>query len=136
MARVINTDSPGKRRGSLMRTVAELQRRLMKKTAPDDEVRDMLALTVFCLREIAATVRQAADVWDERGYWKKAAAFETEWEWAQETAERIETLLRREKWEEIPAVLVLLAEKTAAIEVTKFTRKPELWKDCRLRLLR
>ncbi len=28
MARVINTDSPGKRRGNLMRTVAELQRRL------------------------------------------------------------------------------------------------------------
>ncbi len=134
MARVINTDSPGKRRGSLMRTVAELQRRLMKKTAPDDEVRDMLALAVFCLREIAATVRAAAEVWDERGYWKKAAAFENEWEWAQETADRIETLLKGEKWEEIPGVLVLLAGKTSAIEVTKFTRKPELWKGCRLRL--
>ncbi|MDP8237113.1 MAG: hypothetical protein P9M08_12080, partial [Candidatus Erginobacter occultus] len=134
MARVINTDSPGKRRRHLMRTVAELQRRLMKKTAPDDEVRDMLALAVFCLREIAATVSAAAEVWDERGYWKKAAAFENEWEWAAETAVRIETLLKGEKWEEIPVVLVLLAGKTSGIEVTKFTRKPELWKDCRLRL--
>jgi len=134
MSRVINTDSPGKRRGHLMRTVAELQRRLMKKAAPDDEARDMLALAVFCLREIAATVRAAAEVWDERGYWKKAAAFETEWEWAAETAERIEALLRREKWEEIPGILVLLADKTSAIEVNQFTRKPETWKDCRRRL--
>jgi hypothetical protein len=117
-----------------MRTVAELQRRLMKKSEPDDEARDMLALAVFCLREIAATVRAAAEVWDERGYWKKAAAFENEWEWASETAARIETLLKGEKWEEIPAVLVLLAEKTAGIEVSQFTRKPELWKGCRQRL--
>ena len=109
MARVINTDSPGKRRGNLMRTVAELQRRLMKKTAPDEEARDMLALAVFCLREIAATVKETSDVWDERGYWKKAAAFETQWEWAGETA---------------------------AIEVTKFTRKETLWQGCRRRLLK
>ncbi len=136
MARVINTDSPGKRRGNLMRTVAELQRRLMKKTAPDEEARDMLALAVFCLREIAATVKETSDVWDERGYWKKAAAFETQWEWAGETAARIEALLRGKKWEEIPAVLVLLAEKTAAIEVTKFTRQETLWQGCRRRLLK
>jgi hypothetical protein len=136
MARVINTDSPGKRRGHLMWTVAELQRRLMKKTAPDDEVRDMLALAVFCLREIAATVRATAEVWDERGYWKKAAAFENEWEWAAETAGRIETLLNGEKWEEIPVVLVLLAGKTAGIEVNQFTRKESLWRGCLWRLLR
>lgn len=117
-----------------MRTVAELQRRLMQKTVPDAEVEDMLALAVFCLREIAGTVREAAKVWDERGYWKKAAAFETEWEWAGETAGRIEGILKGKKWEEIPAVLLLLVEKTAAIEVTQFTRKPELWKNCRLRL--
>ncbi len=136
MARVINTDSPGKHRGNLMRTVAEIQRRLMKKTTPDEEVQDMLALAVFCLRKIAATVQETSAAWDERGYWKKAAAFETEWEWAGETADQIEALLREKEWEEIPAVLILLAEKTAAIEVTRFTRNPDLWKDCRRRLLK
>ncbi len=134
MARVINTNSPGKQRGHFLRTVAELQRRLMKKASPDEEAEDMLALTVFCLREIAETVRKAAEVWDERGYWKKAAQFETEWEWADETAGRIESILKARKWEEIPEILILLAEKTAGIEVSQFTRKPELWKDCRLRL--
>lgn len=118
-----------------MRTVAELQRRLMKKIAPDDEVRDMLALAVFCLREISATVSAAAEVWDERGYWKKAAAFENEWEWAAETAARLEAVLRREKWEELPPILVLLAGKTAGIEVTKFTRKESLWRGCSRRLV-
>ncbi len=117
-----------------MRTVAELQRRLMQKTAPDVEVEDMLALAVFCLREIAGTVKEAAEVWDERGYWKKAATFETEWEWSGETAGRIEGILKGKKWEEIPAVLVLLAEKTSAIEVTQFTRKETLWQGCRRRL--
>ena len=101
MARVINTNTPGKRRGHLMRTVAEIQRRLLQKSSVDIEVKDMLAMAVFCLREVHPTVQETSEAWDERGYWKKAAEFETEWEWAEETAGNIEALLRQEGWDKI-----------------------------------
>lgn len=117
-----------------MRTVAEMQRRLLQKGAVDGEAEDMLALIVFCLRQIAATVREAAGVWDERGYWKKAADFETEWEWAPETAVRLEAVLTGRAWEQLPEILVILAAKTAGIEVNQFTRKESLWRGCRSRL--
>ena len=40
MGRVINTNSPGKRRSFHMRTIAEILRRLTQKPDVDDEVRD------------------------------------------------------------------------------------------------
>ncbi len=135
MARVINRNSPGKRRGHLMRTVAEIQRRLLRKQAVDEDVKDMLAMAVFCLREIGETVRETVDAWDERGYWKKAADFETGWEWAGETADEIETILRGERWEALPGLLIALAGRTAAIEVNTFTRKETLWKGCFRKLM-
>ena len=49
MGRVINTNSPGKRRSFHMRTIAEILRRLTQKSDVDEEVRDMLAMVVFAL---------------------------------------------------------------------------------------
>ena len=40
MARVINTNSPGKRRNAHMRTVAEILRHLGQKTTIDDSSKD------------------------------------------------------------------------------------------------
>ena len=130
MARVINTNTPGKRRGHLMRTVAEIQRRLLQKSSVDIEVKDMLAMAVFCLREVHPTVQETSEAWDERGYWKKAAEFETEWEWAEETAGNIEALLRQEGWDKIPEIIMGLAVHVTKIKITRLTRDPALWEGC------
>ena len=135
MARIINPNAPGRRRQQALRTVAELHRRLLQKVAVDPEVEDMLALIVISLREVRESVHQAAEVWDERGYWKKAASFETEWEWVGELAGEIETVLRRQQWDRIPELLVLLAQRTAQISIIQFTRPESLWRGCRDRLL-
>ena len=135
MSRVINSNSPGKRRGHLMRTVAEIQRRLLQKSSVDGEVKDMLALAVFCLREIGSTVQETSEAWDERGYWKKAAEFELEWEWASETADEIEAILRREDWDKLPELIMSLAGRVTKIKITRLTRNRNLWEGCFLRLI-
>jgi len=135
MARVINSNSPAKRRGHLMRTVAEIQRRLLQKSSVDGEVKDMLAMAVFCLREVHSTVQETSEAWDERGYWKKAAEFETEWEWAGETAEKIEGILRREDWNKIPEIIMGLAAHVSKIKITRLTRDPSLWESCCRKLI-
>ena len=135
MARVINSNSPAKRRGHLMRTVAEIQRRLLQKSSVDGEVKDMLAMAVFCLREVHSTVQETSEAWDERGYWKKAAEFETEWEWAGETADKIEAILRGENWSKIPQIILGLAAHVSKIKITRLTRDPSLWESCCRKLI-
>ena len=75
MSRVINTDGPGKRRNQLMRTCAELLRRLSQKQEIDADSKDMLALLTYCLREIEAGIDESALAWEKRDYWMKAEEF-------------------------------------------------------------
>ena len=135
MARVININTPGKRRGHLMRTVAEIQRRLLQKSSVDGEVKDMLAMVVFCLREVSSTVQETSNAWDERGYWKKAAEFEMEWEWANEMTTEIETILRREDWNKLPELIMNLAGRVTKIKITRLTRDESLWEGCYRKLI-
>ena len=52
MSRVITTDSVGKRRRQLRRTIAEALRRLASKRTFDRESQDLAALIVFSLRRL------------------------------------------------------------------------------------
>jgi hypothetical protein len=99
MGRVINTNNPGKRRSAAMRTIAEILRRLgQHQGSINDDVRDMVAMIVFCLKEIDDTVIESIEAWEKRGYWQKADKFQVEWMWAEQSASRIERMLRGENW--------------------------------------
>ncbi len=135
MARVINHNTPGKRRSHRMRMIAEIMRRLAEKQGVDEGVKDMLAETVYCLREIGATVEESSEAWDKRGYWKKAADFETKWEWTSAIGPEIEGLIRAEDWERIPDLLVRLFPYFSGIEINKMTRKESDWAGSYRRLM-
>ena len=79
MSRVINTNSPGKRRSAHMRTIAEILRRLSQQREVTTETRDMVAMLVFSLRAIDGTVEESVRAWEKRGYWKKADDFQQKW---------------------------------------------------------
>ena len=104
MSRVINPNSPGKRRNQLRRTIAEILRHLMLKRELDEEARDMAAALVFSLRGIADTIEVSTVAWEKRNYYLKADRFRRKWEWATPAAERLEDLIRaagngcRESW--------------------------------------
>ena len=134
MTRVINSNSPAKRRRQFLRTVAEIVHRLAAKNGIDEEARDMLAMMIFSLRGVKETVEETVLPWEKRGYWKKAAAFELEWEWAGETALRLENLLRDERWERLPELMVGMQKFLAGISVNRLTRSPELWRGSYRRL--
>lgn len=135
MARVINTNSPGKRRNQLMRTIAEILRRLSQKPDIDDDVKDMVALIVYCLREIDETVEESVQAWEKRGYWKKADDFQNSWWWASMTAKDVEQLIREERWDDLPDMMIKLFPHFSDIEVSKMTRKESLWAGAYRRLM-
>lgn len=127
MARVINTNSPGKRRNANMRTIAELLRLLSQQTTVDATAKDMIAAIVLNLRAITATVEESVVAWEKRGYWKKADDFQQKWWWCELMARSIEKLVRDGDWEQLPAALAKLFPHCSDINISKLTRKATAW---------
>jgi len=128
MGRIIRTgNTPAKERNAHIRTCAELLRLLAEKTYFDDEAKDMAALFVFSLRGIYATIEHSADVWDERNYWKRAEALRSDWRWSRKAANDLEDLIRKEDWEEVPAMMMNLFSRFHQINVLTVTRNADHW---------
>ncbi len=135
MSRVINTDSTGKKRNQLMRTSAELLRRLSQKTTVDDEVADMVAQLVFCLREIDDGIDQSARAWEKRDYWMKAEEFRQRWHWVGDMADQLQVLVFDDEWDRLPEMLIKILPYFSDIKVNKFMRKDGSWDGFYQRLL-
>ena len=136
MSRVINTDSFGKQRNQLMRTAAELLRRLSQKASFDDEARDMAAALVFCFKEIEDGVEEAMVAWEKRNYWNKVEQFRSQWVWVGMAAAQLEQLIRSEGWEKLPQYLLSLFSHFSDITISKFTRGEDSWQGAYARLLK
>jgi hypothetical protein len=128
MGRVINTDSTGKRRNQNMRTAAEILRRLSQKAAVDEDVKDMVAMLVYCFREIDEGIDQSAAAWEKRDYWMKADEFRVRWGWAGGAADELQAMIYNDDWQRLPQIMLKLFPRFADITITKFTRKESAWK--------
>ena len=135
MARVINTDGTGKRRNQMMRTTAEILRRLTQKTDIDDDVKDMVATLVYCFREIDAGIEQATLAWEKRDYWIKVEEFRQRWAWVGLMESRLKEMIDQNSWEQLPDLMVKLMPYVSDIKVAKFTRNESLWRGNYARLL-
>ena len=127
MSRVINLNSPGKIRARNMRSIAEILRRISKKSAVDEEAKDMAATLVFLLREIHAGVITSIEAWEKRGYWMKADRFIREWEWTKIGAYDLEDIIRNDAWDLLPRLLAEIYPHTSDIELKKLTRPQSTW---------
>lgn len=135
MARVINTNSPGKRRNAQMRTIAEIIRQLGPKSQIDDSSKDMVATVIYCLRVIDATVEESAVAWEKRGYWKKADDFQQKWWWCSLSLVSLDNLVRSDSWEQIPEAMAKLFPHFSDIKINKLTRDPKDWSGAYRRLM-
>jgi len=136
MSRVINPDSTGKQRNQLMRTAAEILRRLSQKTDIDADVKDMLAMLVYCFREIDEGIDQSAQAWEKRDYWVKAEELRQRWSWPGDMADQLQAMIYQEDWNRLPALMVKLLPRFAEVKITKLTRNESLWQGAYERLLR
>ncbi|MSP12002.1 MAG: hypothetical protein EXR62_03475 [Chloroflexi bacterium] len=134
MGRVIAIEKTANTRNQLRRTIAETLNRLMAKRSLDDEVKDLAALIVFCLREILEGVDQSATAWEKRNYFLKADRFRMEWEWAAKAAADLERVVREERWQDLPPMLARLAPRFTDITINKLMRSSETWEGCYQRL--
>ena len=134
MSRVVNPNSTGKERNQLMRTAAELLRRLSQKSAVDDEAKDMVAALAFCLRGIEEGIEKSAAVWEKRDYWIKAERLRQKWGWAGNAAATLEHIVQQDDWEELPQAMAALLPHFSEIKILRFTRDPSTWQGAYRRL--
>ena len=135
MSRIINTNSPGKRRNSYMRTSAEILRRLSQQKEINQETKDMAAMLVYSLRAIDGTIEESVRAWEKRGYWKKADDFQQKWWWSSLLSASIEKLVKTDSWEQLPDAMAKLFPHLAAIQINKLTRNPKDWAGCYQKLM-
>ena len=136
MARVINTNSPGKRRKAHIRTIAEILRLLAQQKTIDSQSKDMVAAIIFCLRGIDATVEESIVAWEKRGYWKKADDFQQKWWWCQLMANSMEEMVKADAWDQLPETMAKLFPHIADIKINKMTRKSDIWSGSYGKLMR
>lgn len=135
MTRVIATESVGRKRHQLRRTIAEALRRMASKHSFDEESQDLSALIVFSLRRMQEGIEQTATAWEKRDYYLKADRFRRQWEWVDEAAYSLETALLLGQWDRVPGLLASLFPRFTDVTVAKYTRSPELWAGCYQRLI-
>ena len=135
MGRVLNINNPTSVRNQQMRTAAELLRLLSQKVELDTDARDMAAQVVFCLRTIEEGIESSATAWEKRDYWLKAEQLRQRWGWAGHSADRLETIIRRDEWSRLFEVLVELLPHFAEVKVTRLTREADAWAGAYERLL-
>jgi hypothetical protein len=136
MSRVVNPDSVGKQRNQLMRTSAELIRRLSQKPAIDDEAKDMAAALVMCFKEIEDGIEEAMLAWEKRNYWNKVEEFRAQWTWVGAAAARLENLIRTEAWDQLPQQLMKLFSHFSDITINRFTREADAWQGAYEKLIK
>jgi hypothetical protein len=135
MSRVVKLDGPGKQRSQIMRTAAEVIRRLSEKTDLDEEAQDMAALLVFCFREIDRGIDDSVTAWEKRDYWVKAERFRARWSWAGLASRELERVVRDGSWDHLPTALVKVLPHFEEVKIAKYTRKASLWNGAYTRLL-
>jgi hypothetical protein len=127
MSRIINTDSAGKERALLTRSIVLAVRELAQQSGPGAEARDLAAYLSLALRAIAATIDVSVAAWEKRGYWVKADRFRMEWLWAGQVSEKMHAALLREDWGTLAALAAQIGQKLNKVQVGVHHRMGKPW---------
>lgn len=127
MSRVINPDSAGKERTRLSKSVVLALRELAKKSAPDQESRDMAAFIGLALVEIHETIETSVAAWEKRGYWVKADRFRLDWDWSKSMGETMKKAALAEDWGTVAMTSIKIVGKFGSIKIPERHRLGTPW---------
>ena len=120
-------DTHASRRNAHLRSCAEALRLLATRATFDAEARDLTAFLIFNLRDVYRTIDEAALAWDDRNYWKKAEALREKWRWSRVAADKLEKLALKDRWQDVPAVLIELVPYFQNVTINEMTRDADWW---------
>jgi hypothetical protein len=128
VSRIIKTESAGKERTLLVKSVVVALRELLKQTDTGEETKDITAYLSGALQSIANTVDESVAAWEKRGYWVKAEHFRMDWDWTAQYAIGLREALFKEDWAAVASLAARTGQKLGSVKVTEKNRIGTPWK--------
>jgi hypothetical protein len=110
-----------------MKGAAIALRELLRRSAPDDEARDLVVFIALSLKAVGEGIEQSVAAWEKRDYWVKADRFRLEWEWAGRMSGDLLKALLADDWGAIAAECAKLGGKVQGIKLPKNPRAGTPW---------
>ena len=127
MSRVINSESAGKDRTRLTKTVVIAIRELLRQKESGDLSRDLIACILMSLDGIYETVDASVEAWEKRGYWLKADRFRMDWQWTKLLADQMRPLVLAENYGELIPLMVQVLQALDNVKVSDNHRLGTPW---------
>jgi len=127
LSRLIKTDTVGKDRTRLTKTIVLAIRELAKQTDVTAEAKDLAAFIALALQTISEGIDESVAAWEKRDYWVKADRFRMEWMWSGQYASKMKVALFTNDWGTIAMLLPQIAQKFSKIEVSDNHRLGKPW---------
>lgn len=127
MSRLIKTDTAGKDRTRLTKSIVLAVRELAKQKDVTPEARDLAAYIALALQAIADGIDESVAAWEKRGYWVKADRFRMEWLWTGQTAAKMKNAVLADDWGTIAMLMPQIASKLGKIQIAENHRLGKPW---------
>ena len=127
MGRLINSESAGKDRTRLTKTIVISIRELLRQKEPGDLSRDLIACVLMSLDGIYDTVDASVEAWEKRGYWLKADRFRMDWQWTKIIADQMRPLVLAENYGELIPLMVEVLQALDSVKVSENHRLGTPW---------
>ena len=129
MSRLINTDSAGKERTRLSKSIVLCIRELAKQSQVTPDAKDQAAFIALALQSISEGIDASVGAWEKRDYWVKADRFRMEWMWTGQYAARLKEAVLSDDWASIAGMLPSIAQKFSKVEIAPNHRLGKPWTD-------
>lgn len=119
MTRIINSDTPAKKRNSIFKLFVNLMP-VIRAEKPDSETRnDVIAFILLSLEEVEKSIEDTIRPWEKRDYWSKVERFTREWSWVKDVRSSLQKAETNKGWTKWPAVLGDLYSHLAQVKPTR-----------------
>ena len=127
MSRLIKTDTAGKDRARLTKSIVLAVRELAKQKDVTAEAKDLASYLALALQTIADGIDESVAAWEKRGYWVKADRFRMEWLWTGQTAAKMKNAVLIDDWGTIAMLMPQIAAKLNKIQIAENHRLGKPW---------
>ena len=127
MGRVISTENLATERNRLLKSMALALREMGKKSAYDEESRDLAAFLVLALDAVAESIERSVVPWEKRGYWVKADRFRMDWAWVETLRSKLRAAIKADRPDEIAMAAAVLADKLKGVKISDKHRLGSPW---------
>ncbi len=130
MGRIIQSDSSGKQRAMLTRSILHACRQYGVKQKTQMEKLDIAAYIYRALLAIEKSIETTVSPWERRDFWVKADKFRMEWSWVGRSAKNLNDAVKVVKLDQIAQIIMELEGRLKNVKLPQQNRLGEPWVGC------